>query len=56
MGDGEVADGAAAAITLDDRVLLCGHTTLDFDQEWDLPGGPTLPGETLASALDRTLA
>jgi ADP-ribose pyrophosphatase YjhB (NUDIX family) len=46
----------AAAITLDDRVLLCGHTTPDFDQEWDLPGGPTLPGETLASALDRTLA
>ena len=46
----------AAAITLDDRVLLCGRTTPDFDQEWDLPGGPALPGETLASALDRTLA
>ena len=46
----------AAAITLDDRILLCGHTTPDFDQEWDLPGGQALPGETLTSALDRTLA
>ena len=46
----------AAAITLDDRILLCGHTTPDFDQEWALPGGPALPGETLTSALDRTLA
>ena len=33
-----------------------GNTTPDFDQEWDLPGGLALPGETLASALDRTLA
>lgn len=46
----------AAAVTLDDRILLCGRTTPDFDQEWDLPGGPALPGETLADALDRTLA
>ncbi|MGH3224855.1 MAG: NUDIX hydrolase [Streptosporangiaceae bacterium] len=46
----------AAAVTLDDRILLCGRTTPDFGQEWDLPGGPALPGETLADALDRTLA
>jgi ADP-ribose pyrophosphatase YjhB (NUDIX family) len=53
-GTGRLA--VAAAITLDDRVLLCGHTTQDFDQEWDLPSGLALPGETLASALDRILA
>ena len=46
----------AAAITDGSRVLLCGHTTQDFDQEWDLPSGPTLPGETLTGALDRILA
>ncbi len=46
----------AAAVTLDDRILLCGTTTPDFGQEWDLPGGMALPGETLADALDRILA
>ncbi len=46
----------AAAVTLDDRVLFCGHTTQDFDQEWDLPGGMALPGETLTGALERILA
>lgn len=46
----------AAAVTLDDRILLCGHDTGDFDQQWDLPGGAVLPGETLTSALDRILA
>jgi ADP-ribose pyrophosphatase YjhB (NUDIX family) len=46
----------AAAITYGDRVLFCGHTTEDFGQEWDLPGGMALPGETLTSALDRVLA
>jgi ADP-ribose pyrophosphatase YjhB (NUDIX family) len=46
----------AAAVTLDDRVLLCGHDTGDFDREWDLPGGAALPGETLTTALDRILA
>lgn len=46
----------AATVTLDDRVLLCGHDTGDFDRKWDLPGGPALPGETLTSALDRILA
>ncbi len=33
-----------------------GHTTQDFDQEWVLPRGLALPGETLADALDRILA
>ncbi len=46
----------AAAITDGDRVLFCGHATEDFGQEWDLPGGMALPGETLTSALDRVLA
>ena len=53
-GTGQLA--VAAAVTLDDRVLLCGQTTQDFDQEWDLPGGMALPGETLTGALDRILA
>src|SRR5262249_56809780 len=48
--------GVAAVVTLDDRVLLCGHPAQDFDQEWDLPGGMALPGETLTGALDRILA
>ncbi len=47
---------AVAAVILDDRILLCGQTTQDFDQEWDLPSGLALPGETLTSALDRILA
>jgi ADP-ribose pyrophosphatase YjhB (NUDIX family) len=53
-GTGQFA--VAAAITDGGRVLLCGHTTGDFDQEWDLPSGIVLPGETLTSALDRVLA
>jgi ADP-ribose pyrophosphatase YjhB (NUDIX family) len=46
----------AAAVTLDDRILLCGHDIGDFDRQWDLPGGAVLPGETLTSALGRILA
>jgi 8-oxo-dGTP diphosphatase len=53
-GTGQFA--AAAAITDGGRVLLCGRTTGDFDQEWDLPSGIVLPGETLTGALDRVLA
>ena len=53
-GAGQLA--VAAAVTLDDRILLCGHDTGDFDRRWDLPGGAVLPGETLTSALDRILA
>ena len=53
-GTGQLA--VAAAVTLDDRVLLCGHDTGDFDREWDLPGGAALPGETLTTALGRILA
>jgi len=54
--EGTTQLAVAAAIILDDRILLCGQTTQDFDQEWDLPGGMALPGETLTGALDRILA
>ena len=53
-GTGQTA--VAAAVTLGERILLCGHDTRDFDREWDLPGGMPLPGETLTSALSRILA
>ena len=43
----ETQFAVAAAVILDDRILLCGHDTGDFDREWDLPGGMPLPGETL---------
>jgi ADP-ribose pyrophosphatase YjhB (NUDIX family) len=54
--EGTVRTAVAAAVTLDERILLCGHDTGDFDREWDLPGGMPLPGETLTSALSRILA
>jgi ADP-ribose pyrophosphatase YjhB (NUDIX family) len=54
QGTGHTA--VAAAVTLDERILLCGRDTGDFDREWDLPGGVPLPGETLTSALSRVLA
>src|SRR6516162_8033587 len=41
---------------LHDLVVFCGRDTGDFDQQWGLPGGAVLPGETLTSALDRILA
>ncbi|MGO9189511.1 MAG: NUDIX hydrolase, partial [Streptosporangiaceae bacterium] len=53
-GTGQTA--VAAAVTLGERILLCGHDTRDFDREWELPGGMPLPGETLTSALSRILA
>jgi hypothetical protein len=57
--DGSSAQGLPCFSTvprcLDDRVLLCGHTTQDFDPEWDLPSGLALPDETLADALDRIM-
>jgi ADP-ribose pyrophosphatase YjhB (NUDIX family) len=53
-GTGHTA--VAAAVTLGERILLCGHDTRDFDREWELPGGVPLPGETLTSALSRILA
>jgi ADP-ribose pyrophosphatase YjhB (NUDIX family) len=54
--EGAVRTAVAAAVTLGERILLCGHDTGDFDREWDLPGGMPLPGETLTSALSRILA
>lgn len=56
LADGAGGLAVAACVTLDDRVLLCGRDAGDFSREWDLPGGPVLPGETLTSALDRILA
>ncbi len=56
LAEGRDQFAVAAAVTLDDRILLCGRDTGDFDREWDLPGGMALPGETLTSALDRILA
>jgi len=56
LAEGTDQLAVAAAVTLDDRILLCGHDTGDFDRRWDLPGGAALPGETLTSALDRILA
>src|SRR5260370_11420002 len=53
-GTGHTA--VAAAVTLGERILLCGHDTGDFDREWELPGGVPLPGETLTDALSRILA
>jgi ADP-ribose pyrophosphatase YjhB (NUDIX family) len=56
LAEGRDRLAVAAAVILDDRILLCGRDTGDFDREWDLPGGMALPGETLTSALDRILA
>ena len=56
LAEGRDQFAVAAAVILDDRILLCGRDTGDFDREWDLPGGTALPGETLTSALDRILA
>src|SRR6516165_9611099 len=56
LAEGTDRLAVAAAVTLDDRILFCGRDTGDFDQQWGLPGGAVLPGETLTSALDRILA
>lgn len=56
LAEGRDQFAVAATVILDDRILLCGRDTGDFDREWDLPGGMALPGETLTSALDRILA
>lgn len=56
LAEGRDQLAVAAAVILDDRILLCGRDTDDFDREWDLPGGMAQPGETLTSALDRILA
>ena len=56
LAEGSDQLAVAAAVTLDDRILLCGRDTDDSGREWDLPGGMALPGETLTRALDRILA
>ena len=54
--EGAVRTAVAAAVPLDERILLCGQDTGDFQREWGLPGGMPLPGETLTDALGRILA
>lgn len=54
--EGTVRTAVAAAVTVGERILICGHDTGDFDREWELPGGVPLPGETLTDALSRILA
>ncbi len=44
--EGAVRTAVAAAVTLDERILLCGQDTGNFQREWGLPGGMPLPGET----------
>ena len=54
--EGAVRTAVAAAVTLDERILLSGQDSGNFQREWGLPGGMPLPGETLTDALSRILA
>lgn len=49
--EGITALGVEAVIEHHDAVLLVAEPGLDFDDTWQLPGGPVLPGQTLTDAL-----
>jgi ADP-ribose pyrophosphatase YjhB (NUDIX family) len=54
---GITALAVEAAIERDDRTLLIAEDGADFtDVSWRLPGGPVLPGQTLADALHAAIA
>ena len=49
--EGITALGVETVIEHDDAVLLIAEPGPDFDDTWQLPGGPVLPGQTLTDAL-----
>ena len=54
--EGITALSVEAAIERDDRILLIAEPGPDFDDTWQLPGGPVLPGQTLTDALHPAIA
>jgi len=53
--EGTTCLAVAVAVEHDDRVLLIAVPDNDFDHTWELPTGLVLPGETLLTAIHRTL-
>jgi ADP-ribose pyrophosphatase YjhB (NUDIX family) len=49
--EGITALGVETVIEHHDAVLLVAEPGPDFDDTWQLPGGPVLPGQTLTDAL-----
>lgn len=49
--EGITALGVETVIEHNDAVLLIAEPGPDFDDTWQLPGGPVLPGQTLTDAL-----
>ncbi len=49
--EGIIALGVETVIEHNDAVLLVAEPGPDFDDTWQLPGGPVLPGQTLTDAL-----
>ena len=49
--EGITALGVETLIEHNDAVLLVAEPGPDFDDTWQLPGGPVLPGQTLTDAL-----
>jgi ADP-ribose pyrophosphatase YjhB (NUDIX family) len=49
--EGITALGVETVIEHNDAVLLVAEPGPDFDDTWQLPGGPVLPGQTLTDAL-----
>src|SRR5258708_19531347 len=54
--EGITALGVETAIEHNDAVLLVAEPGADFDDTWQLPGGPVLPGQTLTDALHPSAA